>query len=273
MRVLVTGASGLVGSHVCGRLAAAGHDVTGTCHRHPERVPAGGVRRESLDLADAVDIERVFAAAAPEVVVHTAALADIGACERDPPRARLLNTEASVRLAVLCRAAGARLLHCSTDQVFDGRKGRYVAGDEPKPIHVYGRTKLAAEREVARVLPRATALRLSLVIGPSPAGDRSASEKVLGPLRRGETITLFDDEIRSPVRAEEVAEVVLGLLAAPGPPILHVGGPRALSRFELGLELAREHGLDERLILRAKQTGNRPPDLSFGPRGGLAGLI
>ncbi len=237
--VLVTGASGLVGCRVASVLSAAGHEVAGTFHAHPERLQSAGCCKSAvaLDLADDRSLEAAFRAAWPEAVVHCAALSDLAACEAEPDKARRLNLDATVKLARMSGAFGSRFIFCSTDQVFDGEAGGYREEDVPAPIHVYGQTKRDAEQELVHIHPAATVLRLSLVCGKSPSGDRSVSEQIVNALSRGERLRLFSDEFRTPVLADDVAQVILRILPEHEPQILHVAGPERLSRHELGLRV------------------------------------
>lgn len=244
--VLVTGASGFLGSHVLRALAAAGHAVTGTYREHRERLPAvaHGAQAVPLDLDSDDSLEAAFRAAWPEVVVHTAAVSDLRECEVDPERAQRRNTAATVKLARLCQVFGARLLFFSTDQVFDGAGGPYGEADLPQPIHTYGRTKLEAEEELLRCLPAATVMRVALVYGSSPSGDRSASEKVVRDFRSGVRPRLFTDELRTPVLADDVADAVLQLLEERNAARIHVAGPEPITRYDFGVAVARAFGFD-----------------------------
>ena len=269
-RILVTGASGLVGAHVFRCLEQAGHAVTGSFCDHGGRVPVSDPRSSllALDLSDPDSVEQGFRLARPEAVIHTAALSDLSYCEQHPGEAQRINVEATVELARLCHQAGVRLLHCSSDQVFDGERGGYCETDASLPLHVYGRTKQEAEQRVAEVCPGATALRLGLVLGASPSGSRSASEQIVGALRAGERLRLFSDEIRTPVVVDQIARIVQKLIALEGPDLLHVAGPERLSRYELGCLVARINGLDADriepvLLSEVPLTPRRPRALSL----------
>ncbi len=268
--VLVTGASGLIGSHLYRRLLDEGHDVVGTYHEGKERVPqvSRGGASVALDLDDDASIEAAFRAAWPEVVVHCAAMSDLRSCEAAPATAQRRNVQATAKLARLSAAFGARFLFCSTDQVFDGERGGYRETDEARPRHEYGRSKLLAEEEIRREHKGATSLRIALVYGRSPSGDRSASEKVVLALRGGDPPRLFVDEIRTPILVDDVARLIIDLFPERDLPVVHLAGPDALSRHEFGVKVANAHGLDAGRIEAVRLADldlmpPRPPCLSL----------
>lgn len=268
--VLVTGASGLIGSHLYRRIVVEGHDVVGTYHEMKDRVPVADVGGTAvrLDLDDDASIEAAFRAAWPEVVVHCAAMSDLRSCEADPAAAERRNVRATAKLARLSSAVGARFLFCSTDQVFDGEAGGYRETDEAKPRHEYGRSKLAAEEAVRRAHAGATSVRIGLVYGASPSGDRSASEKVVLALRGGAPPRLFVDEIRTPILVDDVARLIVELFPERDLEVVHLAGPDALSRHEFGVRVANAYGLDATRIETVKLADldlmpPRPPRLTL----------
>ncbi|MHC4944013.1 MAG: SDR family oxidoreductase [Planctomycetota bacterium] len=272
-RILVTGGSGFLGSHAAWLLSREGFEVSATYGKHPDRFQSTfgktQVQGLAMDLTSDVSIADAFRTANPHAVVHTAAAADPGPCQENPGLARRVNVDATETLARLSKTAGARFVFFSTDQVFDGERGGYCEADPPHPIHVYGETKVEAERRVLDLLGgRVTVMRITLAYGRSPTGDRSCTEQVLCMLERGESPRLFIDEIRCPVLAEDVGQAVLELLASSEEiPILHLGGPEALSRYDIGKAAAEAFGHDPSLLQAVRQSdlklpAPRPRDLS-----------
>src|SRR5215831_11741325 len=140
MRITVTGANGLVGSRLCRLLVVEGHVVTAVARG--DRRTVGDFEYLSCDLSDRAHAARAFAEARPEVIVHTASMTEVDACERDPRAAWAANVLGAAHVAQEARAAGAHLVHVSTDYVFDGSAGPYDEEARPAPSGVYGRTKL-----------------------------------------------------------------------------------------------------------------------------------
>lgn len=249
--ILVTGASGLVGAAIASSLHEAGHHVTGTYGRHAARVP-DGVQPIPFDAEDAEATMSLVVDLQPECMIHTAAMPDIATCEQHPDAADRVNHRCPVALAGACAANDVRFIAFSTDQVFDGRADSYDEASETSPVHVYGRTKVDAERGVMHAHPDALIIRTSLVIGASPSGERSASEALQRRLAVGTRIGLFDDEIRCPVLVDDIAVAIAALLDQPVDGILHVAGPDAVSRWQMGVALADALGLDRGLIDRTR---------------------
>jgi len=163
---------------------------------------------------------RGFLRHGPDVVIHTAyAMGDEETIVRG-----------SANVALAAHRAGARLVHLSTDLVFDGEHGApYTEDDEPRPVMTYGQHKLEAERLVLRAHPDALVVRTSLLLGP-PDGPQEA-------LARRDDVEFYEDEIRTPIRVAELAPALLSLAKRGETGILHVAGPEALSRAELAARL------------------------------------
>jgi len=173
-----------------------------------------------LDIRDEAATMRGFLRHGPDVVIHTAyAMGDEETIVRG-----------SANVALAAHRAGARLVHLSTDLVFDGEQGApYTEDDEPRPVMTYGQHKLEAERLVLRAHPDALVVRTSLLLGP-PDGPQEA-------LARRDDVEFYEDEIRTPIRVAELAPALLSLAKRGETGILHVAGPEALSRAELAARL------------------------------------
>lgn len=280
LNVLVTGASGFIGSAVCRALAAQGHAVAAGYAAHPERLPTGlaNLAPVQLDLADAAATTEVVHACKADVVVHLGAMSELAACEASPELARAINFGSTHALVSACKATGAKLIFASTDQVFDGERGAYIESECPSPCHVYGKTKWDAELLLATIPDLSIALRLSLVYGTSITGTRSASEQIVHALTNGESPRLFTNEFRTPILVDDVAAVICELaerMAAgdailPPQPIriMHLGGPTRLSRHAFGVAVAEAFGLDALQLCAVRQEDvnmsvKRPRDVSL----------
>ena len=250
MRVLVTGASGQLGSYLLRELRRRGGEVvawSGT-----RRGDLFGVPLRPVDLGDAGAVAGGFREARPDVVVHAGALAGVDDCHRDPGRAHQVNTHGTAVLAELAAAAGARFVYVSTDHVFDGEHGWYREEDPPAPLSVYGRSKAGAEAAVLAG-PRAAVVRVSLLFGPGLTGRSTFFDEQVASLCAGRPLTLFVDEWRTPLSRAVAAEALLDLAFSDFTGQLHLGGPERLSRLEMGQRLAAFLGADPSGIVPVKR--------------------
>ncbi len=244
MRILITGASGLLGLNLALETAAK-HVVYGTAKDHLLNTPAFTVLPGDLLAPGAVD--QVLDQAQPDWVIHCAALANIDACEADPVLAQKVNTEIPAVLATDVARGGARLVHISTDSVFDGRRGNYSEDDAPNPLSVYARTKLEGERAVLQANPDAVVARVNL-FGWSISGKRSLGEFFVRNLQAGNRVNGFTDVIFCPLLANDLAPLLVKMLQARLSGLYHVVSPECLSKYEFGLRVAGRFGLDASLI-------------------------
>lgn len=260
--LLLTGATGYIGRRLAPVLSRSW-----TVFR-ASRTSAGDGALD-LDLSDPDSIRRAFDAAAPKVVVHAGAEADPDVCERDPERARKVNVDAVKTLAMLCGASGARLVHFSTDLVFDGERGWYGEDDRPVPRGVYARGKLASEEAALVRAPGAAVLRVSAVYGRPLGGRTGFIDHLRAKLAAGEPAGAFTDQWRTATAADQLPEVLVKLLADPDlEGVFHWGGADRATRFEAAVTFARVMGFDERLIrpgraVDAKFASPRPRDTSL----------
>jgi len=263
MRLLVTGASGQLGSYLVRESLRRGEIVTAWSGQRQGELFDSPLR--PVDLAEPDAIAAAFREARPDRIVHAAALAVVSDCHREPRRADQINTRGSAVLAELADQAKAPLVYVSTDMVFDGEHAPYREEDAVAPLSVYGRTKAEAERAVL-AYPRNTVARIPLLFGPALAGRPTFFDQQVLALRQGQPVTLFHDEWRTPLSFLTTAQALLALDAPLG--LLHVGGPERLSRLEMGQRLARFLGCDPATIVSFSRTSvaaaePRPADLSL----------
>jgi dTDP-4-dehydrorhamnose reductase len=252
-RILLTGASGQLGSYLL--RALHNHEVVAwTGSRRGELL---GCPLHAVDLRDADRVRAAFRAARPDIVVHTAALAAVGDCYRDPVAATAINVGGSTCLAEEAATAGARLVHVSTDLVFDGQHAPYREDDPPAPLSVYGRSKAHAEA-VVRALPRTVVVRVSLLYGPSLTDRPTLLDRQRQALMAGEPLTLFDDEWRTPLDLPTAARALLTIADSDYTGILHLGGPVRLSRLAMGERLAHVLGCTANIVAVSRNRGEQP---------------
>ncbi len=240
MRLLITGVTGLLGINLAWEALQAGHEIVGVGRR---ALPQAPFRVLSLDLAVPGAAEAAFRIARPDAVVHTAALADLDACERQPALAARLNAELPGEIAALAAREGIPLVHISTDAVFDGQRGDYTEDDAPHPLSVYARTKLAGERAVQQTNPAAAVLRVNF-FGWSLSGRRSLAEWFLNNLQEGRTVRGFTDVVFCPLLANHLASLILAVLEHRLHGLYHALSPRCLSKYAFGVALAEQFGYD-----------------------------
>ncbi len=253
MRILVTGASGLLGLNLSlemsGTHAIVGIDRNKLTHPPFELIHA--------DLLHAGTCSRLLDRVRPEAVIHTAALADVDACEASPEQARRLNADLPGELAAACTKRSIPLVHISTDAVFDGAKdGAYSETDPPNPLSLYARTKLDGERAVAAVAPHAIIARVNF-FGWSLSGKRSLPEYFFNHLSAGKPCDGFTDVWFCPLFVGDLARILIRMLEAELGGLYHVVGSAALTKYDFGLHIARQFGFDENLIrpISVEQSG------------------
>lgn len=242
-KLLVTGASGLLGLNLCLDVVGS-YEVTGLVNHHGLRGAPFHILQADLTLPG--EARRIIEAVRPDLVVHTAALANLDACEQNPFLSARLNAELPGEVAEACRHLGVRWVHISTDAVFDGARGEYAEVDEPNPLGVYARDKLAGEKAAASD-PQALIARVNF-FGWSLTGTRSLAEFFYYNLAAGKPVKGFTDVYFCPLLANHLGSLLLEMLEKGLSGLYHVLSRECLSKYQFGVSLARRFGLDEGLI-------------------------
>jgi dTDP-4-dehydrorhamnose reductase len=229
-RVLLTGAGGQLGRDLVDAFAANGGG------RADELVAADRAR---LDVTDREAVLQAMGTFRPEVVVHAAAWTAVDACEGDPDRAMAVNALGTRHVAEGARQVGAHLCYLSTDYVFDGRATRpYTEWDEPNPLSVYGRSKLAGEIELG---PGHAVVRTSWVCGRHGA---NIVHTVLRLAAEGAPMRFVDDQLGCPTFTSDLAEVVRSLALSRRPGVFHVTNQGPTTWFGFARAIMAAAGYD-----------------------------
>ncbi len=233
MRVLVTGHTGLLGARF---VELAARDYAGRIELH-------GVSLEQLDIADAAAFEAFARPLAPEVVIHTAACANVDHCEHNRAFAEAANIGTARNVAALCRELGAKGVYISSDYIFDGvdvPAGGYVEDSPTNPLNYYGRTKLEGEH-LFRELDDHLIVRTAWLFG----GGTTATSYVLDVLDhvgRGSAYKAISDQRGSPTYSVDLAATILALLVhddrEAGRGTLHIANRGSVTWFELARKTA-----------------------------------
>ena len=247
MRILVTGAAGLVGRALVEHCSASGDEVLAYDHR-------------GLDIGDASAVQNVLGERRPEAIVNCAAWTDVDGCERDPAKAERVNALGPENLARAAGDVNAVLVTISTDYVFDGAKeGFYTQRDQPSPISVYGKYKLEGERRAQAAHARTIVVRSGYIFGP---GGKNFLSTLISRAERGETLKAIADYSGTPTYGHDLAVRLRELAVLDLPGIYHVVNDGDGASFEsFAREALRLAGLDDaRLeVVRGDSLGRPAP--------------
>jgi dTDP-4-dehydrorhamnose reductase len=271
---LITGAGGLLGSHLVASASYRGRTVAVDRRTWWGDTPAES--REG-DLLEPGWIEAVIADVAPTLILHCAAMVDVDGCETDPGRADTMNGLLPRRVA---RAAppNCTVVYVSTDGVFDGTRPWVSEATLPCPRTAYGRSKLRGEWEVQLATPDHLIIRTNF-FGWSSGRKQSFAEWLHRALAEGAPVTMFDDFFFTPMYVVDFVERLWALVDATARGVVHVAGADRLSKYEFALELAEAAGLSTQEVRRgriadAALLADRPRDMSLTSRrlGELTGI-
>lgn len=246
MRVLVTGASGLLGGNIL-QLLHSSWKITGIVHTHGVQAPSGGIILE-MDLLEN-DIEEIFKKNPPfDAVIHTAALTNVDLCEMQKRHAWAVNALLTQRLANVCKQYGTYLCYISTDHIFDGKSGRYEETSAPHPVNYYAETKLAAEEFIRSSGVEAVIIRTNF-FGYYMNEKRGIAGWIVETLQAQEKLTLFSDVYFSPILVNRLVACIAEIVEQRLTGTLHVASTDSCSKEEFGRKLAQTFSLPLKNII------------------------
>jgi len=263
LKLLITGASGLLGSRLAELAIRENHEVYSAYSQHQ---PAYGTPIQ-LDISDKNHVEKAFKKIEPEVVVHTAALTDVDKCELEKELAWKINVEGTNHIATASACMNSHLTYVSTDYVFDGEKGCYREEDQANPISHYGYTKLKGEEIIKEHATKWCITRPSVLYGWLSHKQNFATW-LINNLNQKKEVKILKDQYISPTLNTNLAEMLLEIAERNMTGTLHTAGATRVSRHEFALKLAEVFNLNIDLVKPAKMNempwrARRPRDSSL----------
>ena len=283
-KILITGSNGLLGQKLVYNLKQRKDvELYATAIGENRLIDKSGYSFLSLDITDRNNVNKVIENVGPDVIINTAAMTNVDACEINKEACWKINVDAVNYLVEASLKFNSHFIHLSTDFVFDGESGPYSEKDTPNPLHYYAESKLAAEKIIQQKSNNWAVLRTIIIYGITD--NMSRSNLVLwskGEIEKGNTIRVVNDQYRSPTLAEDLAEGCIAVADKNAQGIYHLSGPETNSILELVHKVAEYYNLDKSKIIPVtsaslNQPAKRPlktgfiiekakTDLNFNPR-------
>ena len=255
MRVLITGSNGLLGNKLLSLLSDEPNLELHATGRGPNRNPPGNYQYHKVDLEEEGALHNLFEQEHPDVVIHTAAMTNVDACELNPEECSIQNVLVTEFVVRACEHFGCFLVNISTDFIFDGEDGPYDENAKPNPLSVYGKCKLEAEEIIRKSSIDWAIVRTILVYGV--AADPGRSNIVLWvkeSLEEARPIKLINDQWRMPTLAEDLAMGCWLIVKSRARGVFNISGNDLLNPYQIGVKVAEVFGLDKSLISETDST-------------------
>lgn len=257
-RILVIG-EGFLGTYITLELKKQGFTTFSTRLNHPNE----SLR---LDIREIKSIKNSFLKTQPNIVFNCAALTDLDYLEKNHDVAFAVNSEGAKNIALICNEKNTRLIHISTDGLFDGKNGSYKENDIPNPINVYGKSKLKGEKLVKQNLENFLIIRTNFF--GYDERRKNLFTWIYSSLNQGKTINGFNDIIFNPLEISNLCRLIIEASMIPEKGILHLSGNEIISKYEFALKIANTFNLNRNLINKGSLndidlTASRPLNTSL----------
>ena len=251
-KIFVTGGTGLLGSTLV-RTAQREFEVIASCIKNALITERGRASFVQLDITDRARVFDVFDKIRPEVLIHTAAIANVDYCETHKEEARRVNVAGTANLLDACDKHDTKMIFTSTNAVFDGEHAPCSEEDEPSPINYYGKTKLEAEILVRQRGVKHVVARLMTMYGwNNPSERQNHVTWLLSKLTKGETAYVVDDIYNNHLFVDNCADAIWAIVKLDKEGIYHIAGKNCISAYESALKTADVFELDKTLIKPVK---------------------
>ncbi|CUS96034.1 dTDP-4-dehydrorhamnose reductase [Candidatus Kryptobacter tengchongensis] len=253
MRIMITGCHGLLGQSVLKMfLKSTDSEILATAKDARTFLDFGGFDYTMLDITSRSDVKNLVVYFRPDVIINTAAYTNVDGCETNRELAWRVNVEGVRNLVNSARRVDAKLIHISTDYIFDGKNGPYTEDAIPNPINYYGRTKLASENEIKIGGIRFAILRTNVLYGVGKNVKSNFALWLYQKLSNGESIKVVTDQIGNPTYVDDLAFAILKIVEFDKEGIYNVGGKDFVDRYTFAVKLAEIFGFDRELITPVK---------------------
>ncbi len=227
------------------------------------------IKSYEFSFTDRRRLREVLLAEKPDIIINTAAYTNVDACEDDKKGAWDVNVKPVETMVKVANKIGAKLIHFSTDYIFDGAKGPYSEYDMPNPVSYYGKSKLAADNAILGEAHNYSIIRTNVVYGPSTTGKNDFVRWVMESLMSEKKIRLINGQFCNPTFTDDIAYGVLKIIEKNAKGIYNFAGADYLNRYQCGLVIAKAINIDPKLI----EEQNHTEFLQKAKRPHLGGLI
>lgn len=268
MKILITGAMGLLGHRIVEQCLEDGLEVYATDKSVPTYSDLDhGVTSLKLDITDPQSTMSMLNSVRPDAVINTAAMTNVDQCEVEREAAWKINVEGARNVAEACEKSGAHLVHLSTSYVFDGEKGSYAEEDEPNPLGYYGITKLKGEEAIKTVTSNSCVCRTDVIFGWGRPDRPNFATWVITNLEKKQSVKAVTDQHNSPTLNTNLAQMIVDVAKQHVKGILNTAGATRINRFDFAKKITRIFHLDEKYIQPVKSEeftwkAKRPKDAS-----------
>lgn len=258
-RVLITGSNGLLGQKVVD-IFSRGEYLLLLVSLEPVSVFDEQIfPYRHVDLTQKQEVRKIIDEFEPEVIVHTAAVTDVDLCEKDRALAWKVNVGGVENIAHAANLVGAKIIHLSTDYVFDGEHGPYGESDRTNPISYYGRTKLASENVLRIAGTPSTIIRTMVLYGIGHGVKPNFALWLYQNLKEGKPIRVVDDQIGNPTLVDDLALAILKIVELEKSGLYHIAGADIVSRYDFAVSFAKIFGFNKKLIQPVKSSQFKQP--------------
>lgn len=247
-KVFITGANGLLGQAVVSLFTRETNYELITSSVEDKPFLEYGHRYEKLDITDKEEVKRIIERYSPEVIVNCAAFTDVDKCETEREFSWRLNVDGVKNLIIAAKKCEAKIVHFSTDYVFDGKSGPYTEEDTPNPISFYGRSKLASENALTSSGVEHAIIRTMVLYGIGNNVKKNFALWLVETLKKNQPVTIVTDQIGNATIADDLAYGTYKIIEKNRTGLYHIAGKDILSRYDFTLKLCEVFGFNKKLV-------------------------